>query len=65
MSLRLEINQRGGDRVVQTDKLGVAIGGRTLIAGATVRAMRGDVIALIGPNGAGKTTLLAHAARRA
>ena len=58
MSLRLEINQRGGDRVVQTDKLGVAIGGRTLIAGATVRAMRGDVIALVGPNGAGKTTLL-------
>jgi ATP-binding cassette subfamily F protein 3 len=58
MYLRLEIGERGGDRVVQTEKLSVDIGGRTLIRDATVQAMRGDVIALIGPNGAGKTTLL-------
>jgi iron complex transport system ATP-binding protein len=58
MYLRLEIGERGGDRVVQTDRLAVAIGGRTLITGATVRAMRGDVIALVGPNGAGKSSLL-------
>ena len=58
MALRLEFNERGGDRVVHAEKLDVAIGGRTLVHGATVTAMRADVIALIGPNGAGKTTLL-------
>jgi len=59
MSLRLEIAERGGDRVVQTDKLCVAVGERMLVRNATVTAARGDVVALVGPNGAGKTTLLA------
>ena len=44
---------------MQTEALRVGIGERTLVSGATVRAMRGDVIALVGPNGSGKTTLLA------
>jgi ATP-binding cassette subfamily F protein 3 len=59
MSLRLDIAERGGDRVVQTDKLCVSVGERMLVRNATVTAARGDVVALVGPNGAGKTTLLA------
>ncbi len=59
MTLRLETNERGGDRVVQTEKLRVAIGDRVLVDDATVTAMRGDIVAVVGPNGSGKTTLLA------
>ncbi len=59
MSLRLEIGDRGGDRVLHTDKLRVAIGDRVLLEDVTLTAMRADVIALVGPNGAGKSTLLA------
>ena len=59
MTLRLETNERGGDRVVQTEKLRVAIGDRVLVEDATVTAMRGDIVAVVGPNGSGKTTLLA------
>ncbi len=62
MSLLLEIGERGGDRVFQTEKLTVAVGTppheRVLLKDATVTLMRGDVIALVAPNGAGKTTLL-------
>ena len=59
MTLRLEIGDRGGDRVLHTDKLRVAIGDRVLLEEVTLTAMRADVIALVGPNGAGKSTLLA------
>jgi ATP-binding cassette, subfamily F, member 3 len=59
MSLRLETDARGGDRVIQTDRLQVAVANRVLLDKVTVTAMRGDVIALVGPNGAGKSTLLA------
>ena len=59
MTLRLEIGDRGGDRVLHTDKLRVAVGDRVLLEDVTLTAMRADVIALDGPNGAGKSTLLA------
>ena len=59
MTLRLEIGDRGGDRVLHTDKLRVAVGDRVLLEDVTLTAMRADVIALVGPNGAGKSTLLA------
>ncbi len=58
MSLRLEIAERGGDRVIVADRLCVGVPGRTLLRDFTATANRGDVIALIGPNGAGKTTLI-------
>ena len=59
MSLRLEIGDRGGDRVLHTDRLRVAVGDRVLLRDVTLTAMRSDVIALVGPNGAGKSTLIA------
>jgi ATP-binding cassette subfamily F protein 3 len=58
MSLRLEVSERGGDRVLSADRLTVAVEGRTLVKDFTGVAQRGDVIALVGPNGAGKSTLL-------
>ncbi len=58
MSLRLEIAERGGDRVIVADKLAVGYEGRTLLTGFSGVANRGDTIALVGPNGAGKTTLI-------
>ena len=59
MALRLETDARGGDRVIQTERLQVTAGNRTLLDNVTVTAMRGEVIALVGPNGSGKSTLLA------
>ncbi len=59
MVLRLESGERGGDRVVDTKDLKVAVGTRTLLEGVTVTARRRDVIALLGANGTGKTTFLA------
>ena len=58
MELRLEISERGGDRVISAEALTVAIGDRTLVREFSATANRGDVIALVGPNGAGKTTLI-------
>jgi ATP-binding cassette, subfamily F, member 3 len=59
MTLRLEIGDRGGDRVLHTEKLQVSVGDRVLLTDVTLTAMRADVIALVGPNGAGKSTLIA------
>ena len=58
MTLRLEVAERGGDRVIGAEKLIVAIGDRVLVREFSATANRGDVIAIVGPNGAGKTTLL-------
>jgi ATP-binding cassette subfamily F protein 3 len=58
MELRLEISERGGDRVIAAEALTVAIGDRTLVRDFSATANRGDLIALVGPNGAGKTTLI-------
>jgi ATP-binding cassette, subfamily F, member 3 len=58
MSLALRATERGGDQVVVTEHVDVAVEGRTLLRDFSARVIRGDVIGLIGPNGAGKTTLL-------
>jgi len=59
MAVRFELSARGGDQVLVVEELGVGIGGRTLLAGFSGVARRGDVIAVVGPNGSGKSTLIA------
>lgn len=58
MAVRFDAQSRGGDQVLSTDRLGVDIGGRTLLQDFTTSVRRGDVIGLVGPNGTGKSTLL-------
>ena len=58
MSLRFEVAERGGDRVVSADRATIGVEGRTLVEKFTGTVMRGDVLGFIGPNGAGKSTLL-------
>jgi ATP-binding cassette subfamily F protein 3 len=49
---------RSGRTVVEASGLDVAIGGRTLVDGASFALERGEHVGLVGPNGSGKTTLL-------
>ena len=58
MSLRLEVEARGGDQVLLAENVRVAVGTRVLLDRFSARVGRGDVVGFIGPNGAGKTTLL-------
>ncbi len=58
MALRLEARDRGGDQVLVTQRLEVAIGGRTLLQDFTATIHRGEHVVLVGPNGSGKSTLL-------
>jgi iron complex transport system ATP-binding protein len=44
--------------VIVLDDLGVALGGRDVVAGVGAWVAEGELIAVVGPNGAGKTTLL-------
>ncbi|MDQ3997721.1 MAG: ABC-F family ATP-binding cassette domain-containing protein [Gemmatimonadota bacterium] len=58
MSLRFDVAERGGDRVVSAVNVSVKVGDRTLVERFTGTVMRGDVLGFIGPNGSGKSTLL-------
>ncbi|WP_373354136.1 ATP-binding cassette domain-containing protein [Pseudoroseicyclus sp. CXY001] len=44
--------------MIETETLGVALGGRTILDGLNLRFGQGGITALVGPNGAGKSTLL-------
>lgn len=58
MILRLEIQERGGDRVINAEQLTIRVEDRVLVSKFSSTANRGDVIALVGPNGAGKSTFI-------
>ncbi|HEV2644753.1 MAG TPA: LPS export ABC transporter ATP-binding protein [Acidobacteriaceae bacterium] len=43
-------------RVLETEEIGKAYGGRQVVRGVSVQIAQGEVVGLLGPNGAGKTT---------
>ena len=49
---------RTGRVALELEDATVALGGRTLLAGAELWLERGEHVTLVGPNGAGKTTLI-------
>jgi ATP-binding cassette subfamily F protein 3 len=58
MSVRFDVAERGGDRVVSAVNVGVRVENRALVEKFTGTVIRGDVLGFIGPNGSGKSTLL-------
>jgi ATP-binding cassette subfamily F protein 3 len=58
MTVRFEVHERGGDRVITAENATVSVGSRVLLRGVSATLMRGDRIGLIGPNGSGKSTLV-------
>jgi ATP-binding cassette subfamily F protein 3 len=58
MSVRFEVAERGGDRVLQAEHAVVKVEDRVLVNDFNGTLMRGDTLGLIGPNGAGKSTFI-------
>src|SRR6185436_4591284 len=56
--LQVEMAERSGQMVFETEGVTKAFAGRTVVRDVSIRVTRGDRIGLIGPNGSGKTTLL-------
>jgi ATP-binding cassette subfamily F protein uup len=60
-AVQVELHQdaeRSGSLVIQTNRLGYDVGGRTILRDLSTAVFRGDKVGVIGPNGCGKTTLL-------
>jgi ATP-binding cassette subfamily F protein 3 len=62
--IKLAGTSRGGEMVLEGDRLRVGYGTKTIVEGADVRFGRGDRIGIVGPNGSGKSTLLKALAGR-
>src|SRR6185437_4307955 len=58
MSVRFEVAERGGDRVVVAERARIQVDDRVLIDDLNATLMRGDTLGLLGPNGSGKSTLI-------
>jgi ABC transport system ATP-binding/permease protein len=58
VKLSLDAGERSGQLVAELKDVEKSFGGRRIIAGLSIRLMRGDRVGLIGPNGAGKSTLI-------
>jgi ABC transport system ATP-binding/permease protein len=58
VKLSLDAGERSGQLVAELQDVDKSFGGRKIVAGLSMRLMRGDRVGLIGPNGAGKSTLL-------
>jgi len=58
MKLTLDAGERSGKLVAELKNVTKRYNGRAVVAGLSLRIMRGDRFGLIGPNGAGKSTLL-------
>ena len=50
--------ERSGTLVLEAERIGKAYEGRPVVAGFSIRVLRGDRIGIVGPNGSGKTTLV-------
>ncbi|MDN3019433.1 ABC-F family ATP-binding cassette domain-containing protein [Paenibacillus sp. BSR1-1] len=57
-SFSFEIERQSGNDVLMVDSLAVGYEGAVISEGISLRAFKGESIALVGPNGIGKSTLL-------
>src|SRR5262249_19821540 len=58
VQLSLDSGERSGELVAELENVAMSFDERTIIAGLSMRLMRGDRLGLIGANGAGKSTLI-------
>jgi ATP-binding cassette subfamily F protein uup len=58
VQLSLATGERSGELVAELEDVELSFGERPIVAGLSMRIMRGDRVGLIGPNGAGKSTLI-------
>jgi len=58
MTLRFDVEERGGDQVTAIKDLRVEVPGRVLVDEFTAVLRRHDFVALVGPNGAGKSSFI-------